>query len=54
MTIHRWVNHHRVPDYLRCGWMALPTLEGTGHGIYSAHCVWLCSCRAVEPMGAAA
>jgi hypothetical protein len=49
MTFHRWVIHARVPDYLLCGWMALPTLEGTGHGIYSAHCVWLCGCKMSEP-----
>jgi hypothetical protein len=48
-TYHRFVLHHRVPEYLQIGWMALPSLEGTGHGIYSAHCVWLCQCRAVEP-----
>lgn len=49
-TLHRWVLHRFVPDYLLCGWMAFPTLEGTGHGIYSAHCAWLCCCRAVEPL----
>lgn len=51
MTLHRWVMFDRVPDYLRLGWLALPTLEGTGHGLYSAHCIWLCECRAVEPSG---
>jgi hypothetical protein len=50
MTFHRWVIHARVMDYLLCGWMALPSLEGTGHGIYSAHCVWLCACSLVEPI----
>lgn len=49
MTMHRWVIHPRVPDYLLLGWLALPTLEGTHHGHWSAHCVWLCACRAVEP-----
>lgn len=48
-TMHRWVIHEHVPDYVLLGWMALPTLEGTGHGIYSAHCIWLCACRPVEP-----
>jgi hypothetical protein len=37
-------------EYLALGWMALPSLEGTGHGIYSAHCVWLCGCRLAEPL----
>jgi hypothetical protein len=49
MTFHRWALHGRVPDYLLLGWMALPTLEGTHHGHWSAHCVWLCGCRVVEP-----
>jgi hypothetical protein len=49
VTYHRFVIHHCVPDYLALGWMALPSLEGTGHGIYSAHCVWLCGCKLVEP-----
>jgi hypothetical protein len=54
MTLHRWVITPNVPDYLRIGWLALPTLEGTGHGLYSVHCVWMCSCRMVEPKKAAA
>ena len=54
MTLHRWVLHAHVPDYLLLGWMALPTLEGTSHGLYSVHCVWLCACHAVEPMEASA
>jgi hypothetical protein len=49
MTFHRWVPHHRLPDYMRLGWLALPSLEGTSHGLYSCHCVWLCGCRYVEP-----
>lgn len=49
MTLHRWVTHEHVPDYLLIGWLALPTLEGTGHGFYSVHCVWLCGCKCVEP-----
>lgn len=49
MTLHRWVLHERVLDYLRLGWMALPTLDGTHHGHWSAHCIWLCGCPAVEP-----
>jgi hypothetical protein len=52
MTYHRFVIHHCVPDYLALGWMALPSLEGTGHGIYSAHCIWLCGCKLAEPLSA--
>ncbi len=47
---HRWVLHHRVPDYLRCGWLALPTLEGTHHGLWSVHCIWLCGCHPPYPL----
>lgn len=53
MNYHRWVPFDRVHDYLRLGWLALPTLEGTGHGLWSAHCVWLCKCQPVEPISAA-
>jgi hypothetical protein len=28
----RYVVHSDVPDYLRCGWLATPALEGTHHG----------------------
>jgi hypothetical protein len=49
MTYHRWVIHERVPDYLRLGWMAMPSLEGAHHGYWSAHCIWLCECKLVEP-----
>ncbi|MEY9676055.1 hypothetical protein ABIE93_005989 [Bradyrhizobium elkanii] len=50
MTLHRFVLHDRVPDYLRLGWLALSSLEGTHHGFWSAHCIWLCSCKAAEPL----
>lgn len=49
MTMHRFVLHHLVPDYLLLGWMALPSLEGTNHGVYSTHCIWLCDCEWIEP-----
>ena len=49
MTYHRYVLHHRVPDYLLLGWMAFPTLDGTHHGFWSVHCAWLCDCKPVEP-----
>jgi hypothetical protein len=37
--------HERVPDYLRCGWLALPALEGTHHGFYAVLMAWLCQCK---------
>lgn len=48
---HRFVRHADVWAWLACGWMALPSLEGTGHGLYSFHIAWLCSCEPVEPKG---
>lgn len=50
VTYHRFVLHDVVPDYLRLGWLALSSLEGTHHGFWSAHCVWLCGCKAAEPL----
>jgi hypothetical protein len=38
-----------VPDWLRCGWIAYPSLQGCGHGEWSALCEWLCECRAPFP-----
>jgi hypothetical protein len=49
MTHHRFVLHEMVSDYLLLGWMALPSLEGTHHGYWSAHCIWLCGCEPTEP-----
>lgn len=39
---HRWAPHEKVLDYLKLGWLPLPTLEGTHHGEWSVHMVWLC------------
>lgn len=47
--VHRFIPLTRVPDYLRLGWLALPTLEGTHHGFWSVHLVWLCGCDVVDP-----
>lgn len=47
---HRYATPGLVRDYLACGWMALPSLEGTVHGPWRVHCVWLCDCRMVEPI----
>lgn len=52
-TVHRWALHAQVEDYLRLGWLALPSLEGTSHGQWSAHLVWLCECKPTEPVEAA-
>lgn len=49
MTFHRFVRHHAVMSYLQLGWLALPSIDGTTHGQWSVHCVWLCSCKPAEP-----
>jgi hypothetical protein len=40
----RYVDHHRVEDYLRLGWMVLAPL-----GAWSVLMGWRCQCRLVEP-----
>lgn len=51
---HRYVRYHEVDAYLAVGWLALPTLNGTTHGQWSVHCVWLCDCRPALPKREAA
>jgi hypothetical protein len=47
---HRWVRHADALDYVMLGWVPLPTLNGTTHGHWSVHVVWMCRCREpVEP-----
>ncbi|HEX5508948.1 MAG TPA: hypothetical protein VFX37_10635 [Pseudolabrys sp.] len=42
--IFRYVEHHRVRDYLDCGWhIAVVT------GVHSCLMCWLCACKCVEP-----
>jgi hypothetical protein len=48
-SLHRFVRKPQLPDYLSLGWLALPSLEGTHHGCWSAHVVWLCDCAPSEP-----
>ena len=43
----------RIPDvseWLRLGWIARPSLEGTRHGEWSALCEWLCACPMARPV----
>lgn len=49
ISFHRFVRHNQAEDYLRLGWIPLPTLINTPHAEYSVHMAWLCSCKAVEP-----
>lgn len=54
-SIHRWVRHHIAEDYLRLGWVAQATLDGTTHGYWSVHVCWICpACVPVEPTRAGA
>lgn len=48
-SLHRFVRHQEVSAYLRMGWLALNSLDGTHHGEWSTHMVWLCHCEALEP-----
>lgn len=51
-TTHRWALRDHVDDYVRLGWTALPTLEGTLHATWRVHVVWTCSCPPREPAAA--
>ena len=45
---HRMCRIPSMPDWLALGWLPLPSLEGTHHGHWSVHCVWICDCRAPD------
>lgn len=32
-------------DYVKMGWLPLPSLDGTHHGDWSVHMAWICDCR---------
>lgn len=49
IRLFRYVAHERVPDFLRCGWIARDSLLGTHHGDYSVLCEWLCKCPVPIP-----
>jgi hypothetical protein len=46
----RYVNHDRVEDYLRLGWMHVADLL-LPHSIWAVLMGWPCQCRLVEPVG---
>lgn len=48
-TLHRWVRIPEAMEWLRLGWLSLPTLHDTPHGRWSVHVCWLCSCDPIEP-----
>lgn len=47
---HRFVPMHVAIDYLRVGWVARATLDGTHHGEWAVHVQWLCACPPVVPV----
>ena len=49
--VHRYVPVGRAMDYVRLGWVPLPTFKGTVHQDYSVHMMWRCCCNreVVEP-----
>jgi hypothetical protein len=54
-SVHRWVRTSVADDYLRLGWVPQATLDGTSHGYWSVHMVWICqTCSPVEPKRAEA
>jgi hypothetical protein len=42
--------HHRVLDYLMCGWHILVPDAGMHRVGYSVILAWLCDCKIVEPL----
>lgn len=47
--LHRWVRLAYATDFLLAGWVPMPTLDGTNHGEFSVHMIWLCDCAAPDP-----
>jgi hypothetical protein len=42
--VHRFVPVGRAMEWVRLGWLPLPTLADTHHADYRVHVVWLCCC----------
>ena len=47
--LHRYVPVRKAMDFVRLGWMPMPTLKGTVHQEYSVHMIWRCCCGRAEP-----
>ena len=47
---HRFVPVAKAMDYVRLGWLPLPTFAGTHHESHKVHVVWLCSCGERKPI----
>lgn len=50
-TLHRWVLHARVEEYLRLGWLVnIPDPDHyCSHDTYSVLMSWVCECPPREP-----
>lgn len=48
-TVHRWVLHRRVEDYLRLGWLVNIPDRFCSHDHYSVLMSWVCACEPKEP-----
>lgn len=51
-TVHRFVPITRVEAWIKLGWLALPSLEGTHHGCFKVHITWRCCCGTEPPIPA--
>lgn len=49
MQTFHLVRNEQAPDWIMAGWLALPTLEGTHHGVWSVCMTWLCDCKIPYP-----
>jgi hypothetical protein len=39
----------KMDEALKLGWMPLPALEGTHHGVHAVLCHWVCDCEMRVP-----
>jgi hypothetical protein len=46
--LHRFVPVGKAMQWVRLGWLPLPTLADTHHADYRVHVVWLCCCDAKD------
>ena len=48
-TTHRFVPFELAMDYVRAGWLPMPTLAGCRHGEWRVHMIWICQCSPPLP-----
>jgi hypothetical protein len=42
---HRFVSRGHAMNFVKLGWLPLPSLVGTVHEEYRVHIAWLCCCE---------